>query len=69
MGIFLKNYERKNWQQVLPLHLVWQEKNQTDKDLFVHFVPPLYSKKKEFRRCWWWMEKNGFPCLSLMRFW
>ena len=46
MGIFLKNYERKNWQQVLPLHLVWQEKNQTDKDLFVHFVPPLYSLKK-----------------------
>lgn len=46
MGIFLKNYERKNWQQVIPLHLVWQEKNQTDRDLFVHFVPPLFSFKK-----------------------
>ena len=46
MGIFLKNYERKNWQQVIPLHLVWQEENQTDRDLFVLFVPPLFSFKK-----------------------
>lgn len=46
MGIFLKNYERKNWQEAIPLHLVWQEENRTDADLFVHFVPPLFSFKK-----------------------
>ncbi len=46
MGIFLKNYERKNWQEAIPLHLVWQEEKRTDDDLFVHFVPPLFSLKK-----------------------
>lgn len=46
MGIFLKNYERKNWQEAIPLHLVWQEEKRTDADLFVHFVPPLFSFKK-----------------------
>ena len=42
MGIFLKIYERKNWQQVIPFHLIWKEK-----EIFVHFVPPLFSLKKD----------------------
>lgn len=41
MGIFLKNYQRKNWQQVIPFHLIWKER-----EIFVHFVPPLFSLKK-----------------------
>lgn len=46
MGIFLKNYERRNWQQVIPIRVNWQVGAESTAELFVHLVPPLFSFKK-----------------------